>query len=733
MRRETLRLVHTLDFRGFGGGAADFFAGNPQRNVAETLRVLASVFPRLRCIRLDGHAEFDVGPLVRPREPEALGKRDFQHPLFLSMARCRTQLPNTFFEAPYLTGLVYLDLSDMAGSLRRPLTQGSLRPDYLPGLRILKARGREMDDPTAILLFATFMDRLWSLDLGRNALTDSAVTSLIAHSLPRWSRQSAAHYATEGRLTPHLNMGSEEYGSFRFVEESEESAGFNHPDRYFADAPAYYPDRDRPPQEALHLRNDGRNPIRSDEAEAIMEAVAGRVDTTAPDFEDIHNTAICQGHEGITHLCLGGNKLSVPGLERLFRLSQGHLEHFDCDTLRLPVASRDLPSWLSPDTRLDGVLGVSHLFRPVIASNLRSLRLHHSLVTLTPTLTSDLTSAMTNLWLAESFLQPKAELAFPQGFVPDMNPRLNALTLTHVPRYSTGPLLGKLTQLLHLAYQQEQAIQKATIDSRRGPWLLLGLRRLRLEFDPDPAEELATLTDQSDLDVDAETLLSSDADESFSFFGGANWGGASSTANPSSSKSSQRRTSSSTVHSLPHRPNPSPLADTTKPGRLPHYPLPDTQGESVPHTGTWDGHTFTVHVWVGSGAAAGPRPAVNEYMRRLADPALRRDVRPATPGQVAAGVPAGSFVFDAAWAALFGWDGAPPPPQRADLAAMRRRSVVRALRAYRTRTRTAYEVGRRRRLLGLVDEGDGHGHWTGRLEIVLGTGEGRVGESSYWR
>jgi len=727
VRRETLKLVTTLDFRGFGVSAANFFAENPNRNVSETLRRYASVFPCLRCILLDGHPEFDLAPLARPREAEALSKRDFQPPLFLSMAQCHTQLPNTFFESPYLTGLVYLDVSDMAGSLRRPLAQGSLRPDHLPELRILKARGREMDDSTAILLFSTFMDRLWSLDLGRNSLTDSIVTSLISYSFTAASLQSTAHYAAEGRLTPHLNVGSDDYGSFRFIEESEWSATFCHPDRHLADPPVYYPHRDRPPQEALNIRSDGRTPVKADKADAVREILAEGMQIT--DFYGLDHLNVCHGR-GITHLCLSENNLSVNGLERLFRLSQGHLEHFECDSLRLAVETRGLPNWLSQATRVGGVLGASHIFRPVVASNLRSLRIHHSLVTLTPTLKSDTTSAMTNLWLAESFLGAKARVAFPQGFVPDMNPRLNALTLTHVPRYSTGPLIEKLTQFLHLAHKQERAIQQATLSSRHGPSLLCGLRRLRLEFDPDPAEELTTLTDQSGLDLDAGALLDSGADDDFSFFGGSNWGGISTqtTGTPTTISKMQasttdhnRSTSQGAIHSI-HYP------ETTL---LPHYPLPNTQGESVAHTGTWNGNVFAIPVWVGSGAL-GPHAAVNEYMRRLADRALRRDVRPATPGQVAAGVPAGSYVFDAAWAAIFSWEGV-RAPESAELEAMRRRDVVQAIRNYRTRTRTEYEMARRRKLLGIADEGPEHGHWTGRLQIVLGKEEGRVGESSYWR
>ncbi len=128
LRRETRGLVASLDFHGFAAGASDLFSGN---SVPESFRILAALFPRLRCIRLDGHGDFD--PFALARQPEvSLDAADFELPVFLSVAGCQTRLPDAFFASPYLEGLVYLDISAPRARSSPPWLMASSCPSTCP-------------------------------------------------------------------------------------------------------------------------------------------------------------------------------------------------------------------------------------------------------------------------------------------------------------------------------------------------------------------------------------------------------------------------------------------------------------------------------------------------------------------------------------------------------------------------------------------------------------------------
>ncbi len=348
-------------------------------------------------------------------------------------------------------------------------------------------------------------------------------------------------------------------------------------------------------------------------------------------------------------------------------------------------------TWLPKSVQVHGVFGLSHLFRPVISSNLRSLRIHHSLVTQIPTLAAPNLTALARIWLAETYLRESAELAFPQAFVPDMNPRIRSLTLTGLPRYSMGPLIRKILAFLDLVHKQEQDIARATGPSRRSPHVLSGLRHFRLDFDRDLYHELGLQTATSNIDVDARALMTPAADE-FSFFS-ASWD----SPGPGSSNDSTIVATS----------KPSSAADSnvTESGRLRHYPLAGSQGDSVKYHGQWNGDDpdgdpleFDVRVWVGSGVL-GPHVAVNAYMRNLANQTLRSAVCPASPGHVVAGVPPGSYIFSDAWDAIF---ACPPDVRKPTAAECRMHDVADEIRKYRARNRAA-----------------GRGNWSGKLELGL--------------
>ncbi|KAK2071587.1 hypothetical protein P8C59_005996 [Phyllachora maydis] len=676
-------LVRTLDLRAVP--AAELRVHLPRDDgLADLLRTLPAVLPRLRCILLDGQPA-DASPRVAA----------FEAPLMLSLAHCPTRLPLSFFATPYMAGLIYLDVSDIPGPL---FPGGALSPQTLPNLRILKARRREVDGATAGALFGVFTDQLWSIDLGQNPLGDGFIDAMLLSSFPAPSLSSGAHFAVEGRLRPHAARGL----GFDFVEESRHSAGFAHPDRYLADAPGYVQDTVAAAQETDVVRANGSAVILDDSADAILEALVGSEGQASPTLEAVQGSDCCRNRGGITHLSLDGTRLTADGLLRILSKSRGYLEHLRCDRMLFSCPKPLLPKHMVEAPVMYGILGAAHLFRPVYSANLQVLRIHHSLVTRVLSLEAGNLAGRESAWLAERYCHPRATIAYPQAYVPDMNPRLLSLTLTRIPRYSCGPVIDAILDFLRLASLQERAIQEAPASSRRGPLTLRGLRHIRLDFEDVVREPTASFMEDEGIDTGA--LLDSPSGQ-FSFFADSAW-----STSPSSPTAS-------------HPPAMTPRREQQPPprhphGRLGHFPYADHEGEYLhqtlraPAAGS-RGEAVTVPVWIGPGTP-GPHPAVNEYMRQLRDPALHTGVAPASPCHVAAGVPAGACVFGAAWGAVLAVPAAAEP--RVDPAAVRAmRDVAAAVRDYRHRTRAAFDAAG----LPVPPPGPPHCHWTGRLELAL--------------
>lgn len=640
---------------------------------------------------------------VAPPQPRS-SSSVFRGPLVLSLSDGRTQLPTSYFESPYLRDLVYLDVSHVPGSLKSAVVQGSLSPANLPNLRVLKAQGREIDDSSAIALFRTFGDRLWSLDLGANIVTDGVVDYLVSYSFPSYTLRSNWHFGVEGRLDFRPEMGTGAYGRFCFVQESEWSGTFDHPQRYLIDAPVYDAHYGAAPQEDQFRRLDGQSMIKSDDVSVIKAILSGGDGSPAPDIHDMHFLETCGSHGGVSHLHLNDNDLSSKAVEKLIRASGGQLEHFECNSMSLLVPKTSLrPSMAKGSAALSGIVGAAHMFRPLFSPNLQVLRIHHSLVTNVPSLEIEDMLTMASIWLSETFIQPRVAMAYPQSFVPDMNPRLRSLTLSNIPRYSSGPIIDKLVQFLELASVQERAIQDARVASRRSPSMLRGLRHIRLEFEHDPSQDLWELPDEEE-ELDPEELINLAAKD-FSFFGGLGWGSGPTSeklASPSSPSSPADVVSSPERASQPHESD-----------RLGHFPFSETRDDHVEKSGAWNGKAFTVPVWIGSGAAT-PQPAVNEYMSLLQDPALHGNMVPASPCHVAAGVPAGSYVFGDAWDAMLAPAEALRKPTKAELQGMR--DVVAAIKEYRVKTKSAP-----------------HFHWSGKLQVALPNTMDHYHSSKQWR
>lgn len=640
---------------------------------------------------LNGQAHLNLDFLADP--PLATSEHDGLR--LLTLDGCRHRLPLTTFASPFLQTLTYLDLSALPGSI-----SALLQPAVLPRLRILKLRFRELDDAALAQLTKKFTYQLWSLDIAHNHLTDAACQILRDDCIAPTLLRSDAHFAVEGRVLFQA-WGTTEHGPFHSVDESLWSVSFRHPDRYLTDAPAYVPEPDQGPDEFPVARSDGRWPIVRDSLDDALSSSA------------IFDLAFLDGGGGgLKHLHLSNNEISSFGIQKLIRTAFGHVEQLSCDSMPLLPPVSDVTKVWPKSAKLHGILGAGHLFRPVFSSNLRVLRIHHSLVTQVPTLELDGISALAKAYLAETSILARVEEAFGgQGFVPDANPRLMSLTLTCIPRRSAGPLIAKLVAFIRLLSLQEGDIQAAAAALAASPpssasssppsrsWpphagLLQGLRHLSLEFEPDRMDDgLEAMGDWETADW-AQTDRSS-----FSFFhpsAATSEGGKA----PSRSGSAKEQLDSSS-----HR-----RRDTAGAAS-------DPDDAYLGWHGRWNGKQFSLPVWIGPRAPSGSAVA-DDYRRLVLDHGLRHGLGPATPCQVLAGVPADAYVFQTAWCAAL-MPPTLPPPEPGRLAAMK--DVVEELRRLRRHTHARFREEEKRARAGALPSvaplGRPHFFWTGRLEV----------------
>ncbi len=623
------------------------------------------------------------------------------------MARCPQELSPRLFSSPYFRELVYLDLSYVPGSIKTAVLS-SLNPRCLPELRILKAKGREMDDSTAVELFRNLRRQLWSLDISDNKLTDRVVDDLVSYCFSSVSLRSDSHFEKEGKLVLRRNIGSRTYGVFEFIQDSGSSATFTHPERYFADAPFYSRRADHAElQEWQTIRDDGLGRSKKDDASAIKLELLNEdlaITTKAPlsSYTKVHS-----GTGGLVHLYLNQNRLTSTGIGKLLRASLGRLEHFECDfCLHTPPASQLDHHKKTP--HVVALIASAHLFRPVVSSNLRSLRVHHSLVTQVPTLVADGLPVSSARRLAESVFYRNIRRAYPQAFAPDMNPRLLSLTLTNIPSRSLGPIIEQLKQFLTVLSAQQRGIRnvRAAFGGQHRA-ILSGLRHLRLEIEPVFSDDWSDAPSTGDIDFDALLDPGNEnfSNETLSFF-----------EDESGGVTSRNKKSGLPIYSYFNKEFNKPELYTgfTSGRHLEFYPYSDTESEYLYSHQSDLGMSSadTVPVWIGSGRV-GPHAAVNEYMWNLQDPALRSNIGPATPDHVAAGVPQFSYIFYGAWDAIVFPKNLPAALK--DSASAPFHDVVAAIKEYRSKTRGTPE------------------HWEGRIELVRINSASYYHSSVYWR
>lgn len=667
VRGATLDLVLTLDLRSLS---------SPPSFSASVALILAT-FANLRCLLVDFQGD-DIFQQPSSRLSTT------SHPLtLLSLAHTTVSLPlHPSWFGP-LRCLVYLDLSHGSVSLPNPM---SLSPSDLPNIRVLKLAGLHAGVDTIKSLLRCFGHQLWSIDLSfnwpSNILLD-ILSSLLEEADRIWARpRSDRFFSVEGTLALDVT------GSL--IKESSFSADFSHPDRYLADPPLYTAEDENDPGLSSHqprrARLRGTEPIRGDSANDMIAVLASGPDGPTPSLPDTGP---------LSHIHLNGLEVHSSRVERFILKSRGFLEHFECDWARYLTSGGAWGTNPSHWPELYGFPGAAYIFRPVSASNLRVLKIHHSLVTNVPTLSTSPPRVLENIWRSEAVFYKQNELAYPQLFSPDMNPRLYSLTLSHIPRHSTGVVIDKLTHFLKLAAAQEQNIERArAAASRRGPQVLHGLRHIRLEFEPDRRDEMESFDSGEDVN---------EAMKAFASFSESPWdeGSVDSPApDPLASKSSTRGVT------------------TPSEERLTGGPYVDGVADGEYTTCFLTTQDRTLRVWVGSGVV-GPTnpPAVNAYMRILAADEhgnFRQGAAKATPCQIAAGAPASSWLFTRAWERIL----VPSPedlarrPTRADLRGMK--DVLQGIKSFRAETRRKYRAE--------LDEGRGsdtvhHEYWKGRLEI----------------
>ncbi|KAL3606810.1 hypothetical protein FPOAC2_01776 [Fusarium poae] len=666
IRSETASLVRVLDTRSIRGNCSLSMANILNASLRNAIRS----FPNMNCVLINGHEDLD------PSEFLSEAGRQVQ---LLSMPDCSLSISTKLISS--LQGLVYLDLSRTLGSIR-PLFQNGT----LPELRVLKLQGKEVDDAAVENLANCFSTRLWSLDLEDNKLTDGSLYHLGARCVCPSDLRSNVHFDVEGKL--EFGSPSPIFGTSIRIIESEWSGSFSHPNLHLADAPSYDL-HDTLPREHLLKRLDGRDRIKCDSADAVCRGLQGEDPYLPP--------SSFQGSQGLTHLNLSGNQISSLGAVELLTHSRGHLQSFSCDSMLLAPSKAIATAWPKM-AKLHGFCAAWTL-RPLFSSNLKIVKLHHSIVTRIPTLEIDELSALARLYVCENSILPRVKKAFPEAFIPDMNPRIESLTLTCIPRRSSGPLIDSLISFLKLLADQERAI--FDMSSRRGPGVLAGLRHFRLEFEPDPHGHDSYHGE----DIDAQQLLNS-GETGFSFFEDEAKQGRPQIVSPANS-----------IYNLLPKDSSPPLNDLDQP-EASHLDID-----------IWmNGKSTSIQVWIGP--KDGKNPVFRDYRKLALHHKVRDHIGPASPAQVQAGVPSTELVFHTAWCMAM-MPHEIKEPSRVELEGMR--DVLTELKRFRLEGRAEYLELQKRFGSKIVSPGPPHGFWLGKLEVSTRQVTLRRKKGSYWR
>ncbi|PTB63745.1 hypothetical protein BBK36DRAFT_1180252 [Trichoderma citrinoviride] len=623
--------------------------------------------------------------------------------LMLSLKNTGHGISRSLTESRHLRALIYLDISGPA-----PVDFASLDERWLPNLRILKMCRKQLSTYRWETWAGILNWRLWSLDISDNELTDQSVLNMTG-MIDDYVLRTTDHFASEGMLERWDQRGAlDQY----ILRESPLSHVFLPGPRYLIDAPPInnLDGADDPDVFWPRVRSDGSTPVRPDTLEGVLGLLSRPGVSNA--------TEHLPGSRGITHLHISGNKFTAAGIQELLINSEGHFELFDCERM-LFFPPKRWRSFLNPPklkaprlfvssaVRMSGLPGLGHLFRPVYSSNLRVLRIHHSLVTNIPTLTMDGLRSIECVYLAENGVFPHLQQAYMLPFLPDMNPRLQSLTLTCVPRHSFGPLICRLAFFFRMVSLQEEALSILTkgVQAQGGRPLRLvsGLKHVALELEPRTAEE--------PLDFDAEKLMAS-GEAPFSFFD-----------SPLTETSKTKPKKPRIIDIWRETPDPS----EAPPVKLVRHDTPEGHNTMSPHqpsssdperqtwllysnvTTTVSGVTHTSNSVVWAGNSWSTNPVIRKYNYLVVNYRMQEGVGPATMHQTRAGAPVGCLLFHTAWLFAATPQSLELPP---NVDALKKLDVAAEVRQRWCRTPEDYQRAKERFPIDQLFI------WGGKLEIV---------------
>jgi hypothetical protein len=443
--------------------------------------LLKMMAPRAQIPKMPNYA-------TRISDSQAQEEKTAMRPLLFSAAGCIRAGRTGLLKDINTENLLYIDLSDTLSDSNWFLF--SRIP--LPNLRVLKLRGLRLTH-LEIANITEAQYRLWSLDVRSNLFTDATVELLLAHF---------------------------------FLEPIPKSERARTDDQHlFEDVPEYQSPRDHGDAWSHH---DRIVPLRPDSADPFMKHILEH--NTFPSINDhpLGGEDPILGGTGLTHLYISGNKLSSRGVNRLLT-GTNRLQVLDVGSVEATSSSSFEMLYIPYTTayaQLDSksVDGLARESR----SRIENLRIHHSLVTLVPTILK--AGASTNGYSA-----PLVKAAEKIGqnhfrslsaFSPLDNYRITTLTLTDIPTKSYGFTISRLIDLLIQCKAQEERLcettttvrGKAKYSHRRAPQLLPGLKTLRLEFLPeDTSTQLPPSGGSVSGDRDADTFLAESMGD-FSFF-----------------------------------------------------------------------------------------------------------------------------------------------------------------------------------------------------------------------
>lgn len=420
-------------------------------------------FPNLNCVLLAPTCSEDYGILHGSELPSEYN--DIPQLEFFSAAGCTTFNCSLILRQNITKHLIYLDAS---GTARSPNWRALFTIENLPNIRILKLRGLRLMDTMLPPIVTNSRLQIWSLDLRDNLLTDNVILSLLR----------SCFLARFPGIT---------YGPLRAADE------------YLFEHPPFYREADEG-ADSIHTT---MTILRPDNIKLVEWSTPGGLALNILERKNNVEDSLTMV-TGITHLYISNNKFTHIGIQYL--LSQTN----SLQVLDVGSSRTNLPPDVSAGVDVFAQACVIPLLSRKRKSRLEVLRIHHSVITLRPSVISqsnrhDDKEAISNDKTGEKCkinLEKQAPL-----FDPHHNTRLRSLTLTSIPRKSNNKeLFLSLKSFLTRLAAQETKIRHArqNIKSRRAPLLYPGLRNLKLEFLPDEqiaqSSEAGSVTGDGDAD-----------------------------------------------------------------------------------------------------------------------------------------------------------------------------------------------------------------------------------------